>query len=572
MERGNMEEENKEGNGGARGLLKRLQALPFLVPTVLVALVIGLAVAAYEPLVFDPDAYTSSQAYAEDLVTTVVDEDAGSSANVATTEYDESDYAVDTSDLQDGVYYGSAYGYRSTITVKVTISGGEIVSIEIVSQDEDSAYFSLAKTIISSIISAQSTSVDTISGATYSSKGILMAVANALAQAQGSSAATTSAAMSGTTSTSSETLSESMGIDLSDSELIDGVYTGSSYGYKSTITVQVTISGGKIVSIDIVSEDDDPAYFNPAWKQIIADILAGQTTSVDIYSGATYSSEGIICAVEDALSQALADDDSGSSDNGSDDSESGDGTSEDAASGDSGSDDEDEAGSSDSGSSSDDSEDDAKYLDGTYTAYAYCGDDDEDDFEPYYVVVTVVIEDGVPVDISDYYATNDVGDDEAVLSEYDEDNEDYLWWAAEGRTTRTGTWEGVISQLIDGLVAATDIEPVSGATYSSNAIAEAYSKCLEQAAEAYEAAQSDLSGEDAGDDDSASDTGLAGSASSEASVEATSIEEYVEEVAEAVEATAEQADSSDDGTDADDADDSLSEGSSSPVDGVEGDL
>lgn len=568
-----MEEESKEGKRGAKGLLKRLQALPFLVPAVLVALVIGLAVAAYEPLVFDPDAYASSQAYAEDLVTTVVDEDAGSSENVATTEYDESDYAVDTSDLQDGVYYGSAYGYRSTITVKVTISGGEIVSIEIVSQDEDAAYFSLAKTIISSIISAQSTSVDTISGATYSSKGILMAVANALAQAQGSSAATTGAATSGST-TNSKTLSESMGIDLSDSEFVDGVYTGSSYGYKSTITVQVTISGGKIVSIDIVSEDDDPAYFNPAWKQIIADILAGQTTSVDIYSGATYSSEGIICAVEDALSQALADGDSGSSDGGPDDSGSGDGGSEDAAAGDSGSDDtEDSSGSSSTGSSSGDSDDDTKYLDGTYTAYAYCGDDDEDDFEPYYVVVTVVIEDGVPVDISDYYATNDVGDDEAVLSEYDEDNEDYLWWAAEGRTTRTGTWEGVISQLIDGLVAATDIEPVSGATYSSNAIAEAYSKCLEQAAEAYEAAQADSSDDDAdGEDGSDPDAGSTESGGSEGDVATTSVEECVEEVAEAVEATAEQAGLSDEEADVADAGDGSSGGGSSSDDDAGGDL
>jgi len=43
--------------------------------------------------------------------------------------------------------------------------------------------------IIDEIISAQSTSVDTVSGATYSSKGIISAVKDALAQAEAGAAA-----------------------------------------------------------------------------------------------------------------------------------------------------------------------------------------------------------------------------------------------------------------------------------------------------------------------------------------------------------------------------------------------
>ena len=61
----------------------------------------------------------------------------------------------------------SGQGFRSVITVAVTVSGGKIAAIEIVSAGDDEPYFSNAKGLIGSVIAAQSTSVDTISGATY---------------------------------------------------------------------------------------------------------------------------------------------------------------------------------------------------------------------------------------------------------------------------------------------------------------------------------------------------------------------------------------------------------------------
>ncbi len=58
-----------------------------------------------------------------------------------------------------------------------------ITAISIDSYRDDEQYFSRAKnTIISEILSAQSVDVDTVSGATYSSNGILEAVADALNQ------------------------------------------------------------------------------------------------------------------------------------------------------------------------------------------------------------------------------------------------------------------------------------------------------------------------------------------------------------------------------------------------------
>ena len=82
---------------------------------------------------------------------------------------------------KDGTWQGSAEGFGGDIAVDVTISGGQIESIDITSADgEDSAYLTMAKDIISKIIDAQSAEVDTISGATFSSTGIKNAVAQAL--------------------------------------------------------------------------------------------------------------------------------------------------------------------------------------------------------------------------------------------------------------------------------------------------------------------------------------------------------------------------------------------------------
>ena len=86
---------------------------------------------------------------------------------------------------KDGTYTGEAQGYGGTIQVEVTLSGDEITSINVVSAPgEDSAYLSQAESVIDSIIGAQSTDVDTVSGATFSSTGILNAVDEALGKAE----------------------------------------------------------------------------------------------------------------------------------------------------------------------------------------------------------------------------------------------------------------------------------------------------------------------------------------------------------------------------------------------------
>ena len=88
--------------------------------------------------------------------------------------------------------------------------------------------------------------------------------------------------------------------------LSDGTYTGSGMGFRGETTVEVTLESGIITNIDITAASDDAEYLNKASGTIISEVIAGQRTDVDTVSGATYSSNGIISAIENALSNNQA--------------------------------------------------------------------------------------------------------------------------------------------------------------------------------------------------------------------------------------------------------------------------
>ncbi len=84
----------------------------------------------------------------------------------------------------------------------------------------------------------------------------------------------------------------------------DGTYSGSAQGYGGTVSVEVTIESDVILAIHVTdASHEDGAYFDAA-QGVIDEMLAAQSTEVDVVSGATFSSNGIIHAVEDALEKA----------------------------------------------------------------------------------------------------------------------------------------------------------------------------------------------------------------------------------------------------------------------------
>jgi len=252
----------------------------------------------------------------------------GSNTSVA----EQSQASVVNQIYQDGTYEGSGTGYRGTTKVSVTVANDKIISVTTVSSSDDKQYYNRAfSSVTKKIVANQSSSVDAVAGATYSSKGIMSAVENALGKAkaaltanQASSASTTATtattgttattpttgttattAATGTTATTAATTAATA--TATTGTYKDGTYTGSGTGFKGgtgATKVSVVVAGGKITSVTTVSYKDDQQYYNRAFSTISKSIISKQVASVDTVSGATYSSKGIIQAVGDALSTA----------------------------------------------------------------------------------------------------------------------------------------------------------------------------------------------------------------------------------------------------------------------------
>lgn len=212
------------------------------------------------------------------------------STTTPTTEVPEGGY-------KDGTYRGSGTGFGGTITVQVTVSDGKITAVDILSASgETGSYFASAQGVVSKVLSSQSPNVDAVSGATYSSNGIIQAVQNALSQAGNSDSATP-------TPTPTPKPAKKPKKDTSVSYK-DGVYEGQAEGFDGTVTVKVTIKNGKIKKISNTNTDT-PEFFNKAWKTIKSNVISRQSTSeIDTVSGATFSSNGILGALSQALSKA----------------------------------------------------------------------------------------------------------------------------------------------------------------------------------------------------------------------------------------------------------------------------
>lgn len=228
------------------------------------------------------------------------------SERVTDTETETENAAKDTQtatgsfDLADGVYKGSATGFSGPVTVAVTIMDKKITSIDILSSTDDEAFFNRAKGVIDRIISSQSFDVDVVSGATYSSNGIIKAVKNALT---GEKDKTVTGKSKQESASESDSSSVEKAAVQDASAYKDGTYYGTGKGFAGTMKVKVDIAGGKIASISIVSTKDGDSYVKSA-SSLLDTIVEKQSTNVDTVSGATFSSRGIIAAVRSALSQA----------------------------------------------------------------------------------------------------------------------------------------------------------------------------------------------------------------------------------------------------------------------------
>lgn len=83
--------------------------------------------------------------------------------------------------VTDGAFFGTAQGYGGPVTVRVTIENGYIDSLEIVSaENEDAPYLDQTRRLLTDVVNANTSAVDTVSGATFTSAGILNGATEAL--------------------------------------------------------------------------------------------------------------------------------------------------------------------------------------------------------------------------------------------------------------------------------------------------------------------------------------------------------------------------------------------------------
>jgi uncharacterized protein with FMN-binding domain len=136
------------------------------------------------------------------------------------------------------------------------------------------------------VVVGASGSVTTASSSTATPTAAL-SIATPVAASNLAATATASAATAGGTST-----------------YANGTYAGTGTSRFGTVSVSVTTSGGKITNVQITRVTT--SYPVSRIASLPAQVIQSQTATVNVVTGATYSSQAFKQAVQQALAQALA--------------------------------------------------------------------------------------------------------------------------------------------------------------------------------------------------------------------------------------------------------------------------
>ena len=418
---------------------------------------------------------------------------AGGSSSVSTVQ--------DASAYADGTYYGTGTGFSGALTVEVVISGGKISSIQIIDTSDGDSYIQSASGLISNIIATQSTNVDTVSGATYSSVGIIEAVRNALSQAAISSDGNSNSQNTNSSSNGSgqngNNSNDNTTAEAGKFPYKEGVYYGTAEGYLDDIKVAIVIQDKTLKAVVIVEENDDETFFKRA-RAVAENMVKKQSVDVDVVSGATYSSKGIIGAVKEALKEAEkatkgennnnnnsgSNNNKGNNNNGNNSNNNGNNNNNGNTNNGN-----DNNGNTNGGNNGDnENPDETKYIyaDGEYTVIVPCLPNEDGDFEAYSLTMKVTISKDKITDISE------------IKGDGSSDNDAYIKRAVQG----TSKLPGVVTQILEKGTLE-EIDTVSRATCSSNSILEGCNLALETAKKVQ---SGEDTGEDSGQDDSNQNT------------------------------------------------------------------
>ena len=183
-----------------------------------------------------------------------------------------------------GIYSASERGYGGDVTVTITVDADKITDVKVEGPGETESIGGAAlETLASSILDAQSAEIDGVAGATLTSDAAKTAAAAAIEAAKGNVA------------------------EVGELAFTPGTYTGTGEGYGGPVELAVTFTEDAITSIEVVSSSETDHVGTPAFDIVGEEIMEFTSTGVDGLAGATFTSNAILAAVEDAAAQAGCD-------------------------------------------------------------------------------------------------------------------------------------------------------------------------------------------------------------------------------------------------------------------------
>jgi uncharacterized protein (TIGR03905 family) len=189
---------------------------------------------------------------------------------------------------EETTFEGASEGKNGTIKVAVTIEQNEITQIDVVENNESDFTADCFTEMLMKIKEANSTNVDVVSGATITSEAILAAVSEAVEKSGAQLVA--------------KVVEKAAAVDMT-----AGTYEGEDKGFEGPIKVSVNLSENKIESIEVLSHNESEGHGDVAMETVIASIIDNQRLDVDVVTGASNSSNGVIAAVTKALQSADVD-------------------------------------------------------------------------------------------------------------------------------------------------------------------------------------------------------------------------------------------------------------------------
>ena len=178
-----------------------------------------------------------------------------------------------------GTYTGTAVGFKGPVSVEVTVSTDAITKVVAKGEHETADIGAAALGRLGYLAQNQGLEMDSVTGATYTSRGIKDALTVALAKAEGK--------------------------DLS--APANGKYTINAIGHEGTIVVTTMFKDGKIMSVAINSQSETEGVGTYAIDRLPSQFVPAQSFNVDNVSGATVSSTTIKQGVAEAIIAAGGD-------------------------------------------------------------------------------------------------------------------------------------------------------------------------------------------------------------------------------------------------------------------------